>query len=201
MFSPQLKPALTRLTVALALLGASGTAAVAQVVPHRLSLHATQTYHRHHHNPMNAARMNAMLAAVSAAAGVPFYTAAQIAKHQGMPPVAEPTPPRTPALCLRAGVGISAAAMTGSQVNVEHGIIGCRTETAGLPISVSPDPALQPPPTSRTGDYSLDLTLRYRLLQRKQVQVEASLTEQGLAYSIDRPISGNNLVAAMSVHF
>ncbi|WP_459674801.1 hypothetical protein [Acidisoma sp. 7E03] len=91
--------------------------------------------------------------------------------------------------------------MSGSQMTVEHGIVGCPTETAGLPISVSPDPALAPPPNSRTGDYSLALTLRYRLLQRKRLQVEASLTDQGLAYSIDRPISGNNLVAAMSVRF
>jgi len=197
MFLPQLTPAFTRLAVALALLGASSTAALAQTAPLGLLLHATKTYHAEN---STTARPDAMLASLSAEAGVPFFTAAEVARRH--PPMGDQmqTPP-DPALCLRAGVGISAALMTGSQVNVEHSVIGCHTETAGLPISVSADPAMQPPPTSRTGQYTVDLTLRYRLLQRKRVLVEASLTDQGLAYSIDRPISGNNLVAAMSVQF
>jgi hypothetical protein len=197
MFLPQLTPSLTALAVGLALLGASGTAALAQTPPQRLVLHATKADHA---QTATTASADAMLASLSAAAGIPFFTAAQLTKHRA-PSADQAQTPADPALCLRAGVGISAAVMTGSQVNVEHGLIGCHTETAGLPISVSPDPALQPPPTSRTGQYTVDLTLRYRLLQRKRVQVEASLTDQGLAYSIDRPISGNNLVAAMSVHF
>ncbi|HTH99666.1 MAG TPA: hypothetical protein VL752_01870 [Acidisoma sp.] len=197
MFLPQLTPALIRLAVALGLLGASTTVALAQTAPQRLVLHATRTYQA---QGAASAGSDAMLASLSAEAGVPFFTAAEAAKRRA--PIGDQTQtPLDPALCLRAGVGISAAVMTGSQVNVQHGIIGCHTETAGLPISVSPDPALQPPPTSRTGEYTVDLSLRYRLLQRKRLQVEASLTEQGLAYSIDSPISGNNLVAAMSVQF
>lgn len=197
MLLPQLPSALIRVAVALGLLGASNTAALAQTAPQHLVLRATKTYHP---QKSATAQTDALLAALSAEAGVPFFATPQAASRHPVT-VTQSQTSVDPALCLRAGVGISAAVMSGSQVNVEHGIIGCHTETAGLPISVSPDPALQPPPTSRTGEYTVDLTLRYRLLQRKRVQVEASLTDQGLAYSIDRPISGNNLVAAMSVKF
>jgi hypothetical protein len=84
---------------------------------------------------------------------------------------------------------------------VEHGLFGCPTNTGGLPIIVLQDPVLQPPPTSRTGDYNLDVTVRYRLLQMKHMQVIASATEQGVGYSLSSPVSGNNLLLAMSLIF
>lgn len=194
MFLPQLTSALSSLAMALALMTACAGVAQAQATPH-LTLHATVVHHRHKAN-----RTDALLAALSAEAGIPFFTAAQIAHRSALPSDQTPSP-LPPALCLRAGVGLSPAVMSGSQMNLQHGILGCPTETAGLPISVSTDPALQPPPSSRTGEYTVDLSLRYRLLQRKRLQVEASVTDQGLAYGIDRPISGNNLLAAMSVRF
>lgn len=191
MFLPQLTSALRSLALGLVLVGLGCAAAQAQ--SQAVTLHATVIHHVH-----KAKRMDALLAALSAEAGVPFFTAAQARRHH---PVQTAQAPLPPPLCLRAGVGLSAAVMSGSQMTVEHGLVGCQTETAGLPITVSPDPALQPPPTSRTGNYSVDVSLRYRLLQRKQLQIEASLTDQGLAYSLDSPISGNNLLAAMSVRF
>lgn len=191
MFLPQLITG-PRLALACGLVLAGTATARAQTAGHSLRLETTRHYHA-------ASRTNAMLAALSAEAGIPFFATpalAQRAEARG-----ETSTPVDPALCLRAGVGLSAAVMSGSQVNVEHGILGCRTETAGLPITVSSDPAMAPPPTSRTGEYSVDLMLRYRLLHRQRLQVEASLIDQALAYSIDSPISGNNLLAAMSVQF
>jgi hypothetical protein len=84
---------------------------------------------------------------------------------------------------------------------VEHGLFGCPTNTGGLPIVVLQDPALQAPPASRTGDYTLDVTVRYRVLRMRQMQLVASASEQGVGYSLNSPVSGNNLLLAMSLVF
>jgi hypothetical protein len=104
-------------------------------------------------------------------------------------------------LCVRAGVGLSVPVIAGPQMTVEHGLIGCPTNTGGLPIVVVQDPALQAPPTTRTGDYNLDITIRYRLLQVKHMQVLAVASEQGLGYSLSSPVSGNNVLLGMSLVF
>jgi hypothetical protein len=86
-------------------------------------------------------------------------------------------------------------------MTVEHGLFGCPTDTGGLPVIVLQDPALQFTPTSRTGQYNVDLTVRYRLLQFSHLQLVASASEQGVGYSFDTPVSGNNLLLAVSLLF
>jgi hypothetical protein len=178
MFLPQFSTLLLRSAIGLGLLLGSATAALAQGAP------ASGT----------AAKPGSVLATLSAEAGLPFIVTTRA-------PPAQETPPEDPALCLRAGFGLSAEAMSGTQMTVEHGLLGCKTETAGLPITVSADPAMTPPPASRTGDYSLDLSLRYRVLRRKHLQVVATIAEQALAYSLTSPVRGNNVLASMSLLF
>jgi len=137
---------------------------------------------------------NRLLASVSAAAGIPFFAAPQ-PRMAAVPDAPEQR------LCVRAGLGLSVPVMAGPQMTVEHGLFGCPTNTGGLPVIVLQDPALQPPPTSRTGDYTLDVTVRYRLLQLKDMQVIASASDQGVGYSLNSPVSGNNLLLAVSLIF
>lgn len=152
--------------------------------------------------------MRALLAALSAEAGVPFLMPEAGAPAPSAPaaapaPIAAATPSADlpPALCLRAGFGLSTSVMAGNGLTVEHGLIGCKTETAGLPITVSDDPALPPPPASRPGDYSLSLSLHYRLLERSHLHITATLADQALAYGLGSPLTGNNLLASMSMQF
>jgi hypothetical protein len=144
------------------------------------------------------AKTDAMLAALSAEAGIPYLPTAKAAAAATMTDNAEPTESR---LCVRAGVGLSVPVIAGPQMTVEHGLIGCPTNTGGLPIVVLQDPALQAPPTTRTGDYNVDITVRYRLLQLKQMQVLAVASEQGVGYSLSSPVSGNNVLLGMSLVF
>jgi hypothetical protein len=98
-------------------------------------------------------------------------------------------------------LGLTVPMMAGPPMTVEHGLFGCPTNTGGLPVVVLQDPALQAPPTSRTGEYNLDVTVRYRLLQLRHMQVIASASDQGVGYSLDSPVSGNNLMLSMSLIF
>ncbi|MCB8881005.1 hypothetical protein ACELLULO517_12235 [Acidisoma cellulosilytica] len=143
----------------------------------------------------------AMLAALSAEAGIPF-----IAKPDAQPvmvavSLAHPQDVTDPALCIRAGVSVNPAVMSGPPMTLEHGLVGCPTDTAGIPVVLVQDPALAPPPTSRAGQYDVDVTLHYRLMERDRVKLIASLTEQGLAYTMDSAISGNNFLAALTMDF
>ena len=145
----------------------------------------------------NAAPTATLLAEVSAEAGLPFLPASRPAMV-ALSDNADPTESR---LCIRAGLGLSVPMLAGPQMTVEHGLFGCPTNTGGLPIVVLQDPALQPPPTSRTGDYNLDVTVRYRLLQMRHLQVFASASDQGVGYSLNSPVSGNNLMLGVSLVF
>jgi hypothetical protein len=140
---------------------------------------------------------NTLLASVSAEAGIPYLQAPKPGSP-AMPGTADAT---APPLCVRAGLGLSVPMMAGPQLTVEHGLFGCPTNTGGLPIIVLQDPVLQPPPASRTGDYNLNVTVRYRLLQMKHMQLIATATEQRVGYSLNSPVSGNNLLLAMSLIF
>jgi hypothetical protein len=140
---------------------------------------------------------NTLLAEVSAQAGIPFLPAPKpdtIATSDN----ADATESR---LCLRAGMGLSVPMMAGPPMTVEHGLYGCPTNTGGLPVVVLQDPLLQPPPTSRTGEYNLDVTVRYRLLQLTHMELVATAAEQGVGYSLDSPVSGNNLLLGISLIF
>jgi hypothetical protein len=138
-----------------------------------------------------------VLAEVSAEAGIP-YLPVPGARVGALPESGAPAEAR---LCVRAGLGLSVPVMAGPAMTVEHGLIGCPTNTGGLPIVVLQDPALQPPPTSRTGEYNLDVTVRYRVVQLQHVQVIATASEQGVGYSLNSPVSGNNILLGMSVIF
>jgi hypothetical protein len=142
-----------------------------------------------------ASPANALLAAVSAEAGIPYLPAPVVV---ALSDAADPAQSR---LCVRAGLGLSVPVIAGPQMTVEHGLFGCPTNTGGLPIVVLQDPALQAPPASRTGDYTLDVTVRYRVLRMRQMQLVASASEQGVGYSLNSPVSGNNLLLAMSLVF
>jgi hypothetical protein len=144
------------------------------------------------------AKTDAMLATLSAEAGIPYLPSAKAAAAATVTDNVAPTESR---LCVRAGVGLSVPVIAGPQMTVEHGLIGCPTNTGGLPIVVVQDPALQAPPTTRTGDYNVDITVRYRLLQLKHMQVLAVASEQGVGYSLSSPVSGNNLLLGMSLVF
>jgi hypothetical protein len=177
-----------------ALILASAPAAVAQT----LSISGTTTYRAQPSAAAAQAKTDAILAALSAEAGIPYLPAAKPGVIATLSAGAEPTESR---LCVRAGVGLSVPVMAGPQMTVEHGLFGCPTNSGGLPIVVLQDPALQPPPTTRTGDYTVDLTVRYRLLMLKHVQVLAVASEQGVGYSLNSPVSGNNLLVGMSLVF
>jgi hypothetical protein len=166
------------------------------VTPPSVTIHSVTVYGQ---EPAAQAKTDAILAALSSEAGVPYLRPSKALA--GLPAILENDQQTVPPLCVRAGVGLSLPMMAGPQMIVEHGLIGCPTNTGGLPVIVTQDPALQPPPTSRTGDYNLDVTVRYRLLQLRRMQIIASVSEQGVAYSVDTPVSGNNLLLAMSVIF
>ena len=138
-----------------------------------------------------------LLAEVSAAAGLPYLPAPQptVLAVSGEANLSESR------LCVRAGLGLSVPVIAGPQMTVEHGLFGCPTNTGGLPIVVLQDPALRAPPSSRAGDYNLDVTVRYRVLRLRQMQLVASASEQGVGYSLNSPVSGNNLLLAMSLIF
>ena len=138
-----------------------------------------------------------LLAEVSAEAGIPYVPAPK----PNVVAVTDDAGASEARLCVRAGLGLSVPMMAGPQMTVEHGLIGCPTNTGGLPVVVLQDPVLQPPPSSRTGDYNLDVTVRYRLLRLKHLQVFASASDQGVGYSLNSPVSGNNLLLAMSLVF
>ena len=168
----------------------------AQTPPPSVTLHDTMVYRA---GSIAPAPMEATFAALSAEAGIPYWPSAASAASARA--VRETAAVEDPALCVRAGVGLSVPVMAGPPMTVEHGLIGCPTNTGGLPVIVVQDPALQAPPTSRAGDYNLDVTLRYRLLQLRHMQFLASIAEQGVGYSLGSPVSGNNLLAALSVIF
>jgi hypothetical protein len=177
MFWPQLRPA----ALAIALISAPGSVAFAQTAAPAPQATAT------------------LLASVSAQAGIPYNPAPQPgSRAAGLPGADTPTESR---LCVRAGMGLSVPEIAGPPMTVESGLFGCPTNTGGLPVIVLQDPTLQPPPTSRTGEYNLDLTVRYRLLRVKQMQLVASASDQGVGYSMNTPVSGNNLLFAMSLIF
>jgi hypothetical protein len=174
-------PQLSRAALAFGLVSASGAVAFAQTATPGPQTTAT------------------LLASVSAQAGIPYNPVPRPGSGTaGLPGADAPGESR---LCVRAGLGLSLPAISGPQMTVESGLFGCPTNTGGLPIILLQDPALQPPPTSRPGDYNLDLTVRYRLLRMKQMQVVASASDQGVGYSLNSPVSGNNLLLAMSLIF
>jgi hypothetical protein len=140
---------------------------------------------------------NTLLAEVSAEAGIPYLPAPKAATVA----LSETFDATESRLCVRAGLGLTVPMMAGPPMTVEHGLFGCPTNTGGLPVVVLQDPALQAPPTSRTGEYNLDVTVRYRLLQLRHMQVIASASDQGVGYSLDSPVSGNNLMLSMSLIF
>ena len=140
---------------------------------------------------------NTLLAEVSAEAGIPYLPAPK----PDVVALSDSADPAESRLCVRAGLGLSVPVIAGPQMTVEHGLFGCPTNTGGLPIVVLRDPTLQAPPTSRTGDYNLDVTIRYRLLELRRTQIVASASEQGVGYSLNSPVSGNNLLLAMSLIF
>ncbi|MBW4021563.1 MAG: hypothetical protein HIU92_00255 [Proteobacteria bacterium] len=148
-----------------------------------------------------AAPSDAILTALSAEAGIPYLPKRTEAMAPTTVSATATDGTDESRLCVRAGLGLSVPVMAGSTMTVEHGLIGCPTHTGGLPIVVLQDPVLQPPPASRTGDYNIDLTLRYRVLQLKHIQIVATASEQGVGYSLDSPVSGNNLMLAMSLIF
>lgn len=151
--------------------------------------------------PGPKAPADAILAALSAQAGIPYTPKPKATGALPIPPVAAIDDAAGSRLCLRAGLGLSVPVISGPPMTLEHGLIGCPTDTGGLPVVVVQDPALQAPPTSRTGDYNLDLTLRYRVLHMKHIDVVASASEQGVGYSLGGPVSGNNLLLAVSLNF
>lgn len=186
--------------IAVNLLATAAPQAWAQTPPGQtasLSLHAATLYHP---SSVTQAKTDAMLAALSAEAGVPYI-------HPSAPATVRITltnqmyASADPALCVRAGVGLSVPMMAGQPMIVEHGLVGCPTNTGGLPVIVTQNPDLPSLPSSRTGDYNLNVTVRYRLLRLRHMQLIASLAEQGVAYSIDSPVSGNNVLVAMSLIF
>jgi hypothetical protein len=201
MFWPLFCKAVTPALILSGLIGLSAGAASAQTIGYgqssAVSLHAVKVFRASPANSDNGQAM-ATLAALSAEAGIPF-----IAKPAVQTSVTGPTEVdvREPPLCVRAGVSLNPAVMAGPQMTVEHGLIGCPTNTGGLPIIVVQDPTLDAPPTSRSGQYNLDVTMRYRLMELQRLQLIASVTEQGVGYSLDSPVGGNNILAALTLMF
>jgi hypothetical protein len=200
MFWPQFSVATAAISLMLpfAPLALAQTAAPSPSIAPSISVSGSMAYGRSATAAAAQAKTDAMLAALSAEAGIPFLPTAKTATAATMTDTVETTESR---LCVRAGVGLSVPVIAGPQMTVEHGLIGCPTNTGGLPIVVVQDPALQAPPTTRTGDYNLDITIRYRLLQVKHMQVLAVASEQGLGYSLSSPVSGNNVLLGMSLVF
>ncbi len=199
MFWPSFEQAVSRAGIAIGLLslpaGAAFAQAAAAVSGTTVRLQAVTAYHA---GAADNPQALAMLAALSSAAGIPFFPKpgpgeTALGLHQGQTP--------DPALCIRAGASLAPAVMSGPQMTVEHGLVGCPTKTDGFPVVIVQDPALAAPPTARSGEYDVDLTMRYRLIEQQHVRLIASVTEQGLGYSLDSPISGNNLVAALTLTF
>lgn len=197
MFRPLFLRALCGLLLSFGLVTAVTAAARAQSVGDgasaEASIHARAIYQPHQPQAANS-RTLAMLAQLSSEAGVPFFSKPE-------PQRAAQAATVEPPLCIRAGLGLNPAVLSGPQMTVEHGVLGCPTSTAGLPIVVVQGPALEAPPTSRAGEYDVNLTMRYRLMARKRMQVIATVTDQGLAYTLNSPISGNNLIAALTLIF
>jgi hypothetical protein len=187
-------PQFNLLAVAASLIVAFAPAASAQ----SLSVSGSVTYRARASAAGLQARTDAMLAALSAQAGIPYLPSAHATETSSVSDDSEPTESR---LCVRAGLGLSVPVIAGPQMTVEHGLIGCPTDTGGLPVVVVQDPSLQAPPTTRTGDYNLDLTVRYRLLRSKHVQVLAVASEQAVGYSLGEPVSGNNMMLGMALVF
>jgi hypothetical protein len=140
---------------------------------------------------------NTLLAEVSAEAGIPYLPTPK----PGTVAISTDTDATESRLCVRAGLGLSVPSLAGPPMTVEHGLFGCPTNTGGLPVVVLQDPLLQAPPNSRTGEYNLDVTVHYRLLQLKHLQVIANASDQGVGYSLNSPVSGNNLLLGMSLIF
>jgi hypothetical protein len=138
---------------------------------------------------------NALFAEISAEAGIPYIPTPPASGAR----VAADTP--TPPLCIRAGVGVAIPVLNTPVMTMEHGILGCPTNTDGLPFVLTKDPDLQAPPNSRTGDYNLDVTVRYRLLQTKHIVVMANASAQAIGYSLDEPLTGNNVMVSVSLIF
>jgi hypothetical protein len=184
--------ALVTLPTAAALAQTIGYGAQGQVIIHAVKVH--------HAKSAADGQALALLASLSADAGIPFFAKPEEPTARARL-AATRRAEADPALCIRAGVSVNPAVMSGPQMTLEHGLVGCPTNTAGLPVILVQDPTLEPPPTSRTGEYNLDVTMRYRLLEQDHVQLMASLTEQALSYSMDSPITGNNLLAALTMMF
>ena len=77
-------------------------------------------------------------------------------------------------------------------MTVEHGLIGCPTNTGGLPVIVVQDPALQPPPDQSDRAITILTSLFGIAFSSSHMQFVASIAEQGVGYSLDSPVSGNN---------
>lgn len=196
MFLPQFSLSWSSGALCALLVLAIAPVARAQTTPPTATLHGTLVYRA---GPTVPGPMEATFAALSAAAGIPYLP--NPASAASVSAVRDNAAVEDAPLCVRAGVGLSVPVMAGPPMTVEHGLIGCPTNTGGLPVIVVQDPALQAPPTSRTGDYNLDVTVRYRLLQLRHMQFVASIAEQGVGYSLDSPVSGNNILASLSVIF
>jgi hypothetical protein len=136
-----------------------------------------------------------LLAAVSAAAGIPYSATPRVAG------AATANEPISPPLCVRAGVGLAIPVLNTPVMTMEHGIVGCPTETAGMPFLLTKDPDLQTPLGARTGDYNLDVTVKYRLLQLKHMQLLANASAQAIGYGMGEPITGNNVMLSVSLIF
>jgi hypothetical protein len=202
MFWPRFGQALRKLTILGALLALPSAGAVAQTLGYgssaEITVHAVKVFKT---GKAENSKALAMLAALSAEAGIPFIAQPDAKSVTVAVSLAHPQDVTDPALCIRAGVSMNPAVMSGPPMTLEHGLVGCPTNTAGLPVVLVQDPALAPPPNSRTGQYDVDLTMHYRLLERDRVKLIASLTEQGLGYSMDSAITGNNVLAALTMDF
>jgi hypothetical protein len=147
------------------------------------------------HTGTAKAPADSLLAEVSAAAGIPYSAT----PHAAGAVVAKDA--ITPPLCVRAGVGLSIPVLNTPVMTMEHGIVGCPTETAGMPFLLTKDPDLQTPLGARTGDYNLDVTVKYRLLQLKHMQLLANASAQAIGYGMGEPITGNNVMLSVSLIF
>ncbi|MCB8875349.1 hypothetical protein [Acidisoma silvae] len=201
MFWPRFGRALRKTALVTALLTLPAAAASAQTIGYGSSAQVTISTVKVYKAKHADSRALALLAALSAEAGIPFFAKPPAKPVTVAVALVHPQEAPDPALCIRAGVSVNPAVMAGPPMTLEHGVVGCPTDTAGIPVVLVQDPALAPPPTSRSGQYDVDVTMRYRLMERDRVKLIASLTEQGLAYSMDSAISGNNFLAALTMDF
>jgi hypothetical protein len=201
MFWPRFGQVLRRSAISGAVTALATTGAFAQTLGYGLpaqgTVHLVKVYQA---TPQDNSKALALLASLSAEAGIPFFAKPEAKPVEVAVSLAHPQEDE-PALCIKTGVSVNPAFMSGPQMTLEHGLLGCPTNTAGIPVVLAQDPFLQPPPTSRTGQYDVDVTMRYRLMQHDRIKLVASLTEQGLAYSMDSAITGNNLLAALTMDF